>query len=179
VFKWTLKEIIMKKALIIISLLALAPLAHAKDKVTVQDTLHCKAISECPYIFDVLEGDKTFKKALQDFAKQPQAKKDRVWLVGGGTATPSTPVVLGKTTYAVFGTCEPHNCGSNHYVLAYDAKAKKIYGLNTKDTPSKKQVLIGKPSAEVAALLKSYEEGDLLSQLNKPNVKLPLVFKAN
>lgn len=157
------------------SLIALTPFSYAKDKITIQNTLSCKKTADCPYLFDVVDGDKTFKRALQNFAKLSDAKQDAKWIVNGGTSSPSTPVILDKITYAVFGTCEPHNCGSNHYVLAYNPETKKIYGLHTTDLP-KKQTFIGNPSTNLAALLKSYEEGELLEQLNDEKVKLPLIF---
>jgi hypothetical protein len=173
---YTFRELLMMKStLALMGLFVLAPLAAAADKATIQDVLNCKSSSECPYIFDVYAGDKAFKKALNTFSKLPIAKADAKWLANG-TASPSTPVTMGTTTYAIFNVCEPHNCGDNHYVISYDPTKKQVYGLKIAGLEQKKTP-IGKPNPDLLALMSSYENGELAKQLNETNTKFPLMFK--
>ncbi len=159
-----------KYLLTIIGLILASQSVSAK---TVDDVLSCKKISDCPYIFDVYDGDAAFKKALDKFKKLPVASKDD-W-IANGTASPSAPVILDGKTYAIFDVCKPHDCGDNGYSLAYDPEEKKLFGIRVFllkgiSTP------IGDPSIEVIEMLTSYRDGELGKEVNAENSVLPVTF---
>lgn len=142
---------------------------------TIDDVLSCKKNADCPYIFDVYEGDPAFKKAVDKFKKLPIASKDD-W-ISDGTAGPATPVTLKGKTYAIFSVCKPHDCGDNHYSLAYDPEGDKLFGLRILGLKGIK-IPLGDPSIEVIEMLTSYDDegGELRTEVGSENTILPLTF---
>jgi hypothetical protein len=136
---------------------------------TIADAESCKNMSDCPYLFEMVSGDSDFKVAMNKFLNLPQTSKFS-W-IPEGTTTPSLPVILNDNTYILFITCQPHNCGDDGFVIAYQAKTNKLVGLHT-FRESKKVIPINSPSEDEISMMTSFDNGEL----EKIGNKLPITY---
>lgn len=109
-------------------------LGHAaKPLPTVASVLSCHsdtAIGErgsCPYLYDVLKGDKTFARVFKHTLKQAKVP------VLSGPESPLATLKIGNHTYISGDRCEAHNCGSHRYVFIYSPASRKMAGLYQPD----------------------------------------------
>ena len=149
-------------------LLSLPNLSYSK---TIADAASCQKVGDCPYFFDVVSGDKEFKKKIDDFMKLPETINES-W-IPEGTASPSLPIILNDLTYVLFSTCQPHNCGSNSYVLAYQLKTNKLMGLHI-DADNKKTP-VNSPSEDEIKLMIDFHD----NKIGDTQEKLPIKYTAN
>lgn len=165
-----MKRIVMrlKSQKLFFALLLLLPnLSYSK---TIADAASCQKVGDCPYLFDVISGDKEFKKKIDDFMKLPETINES-W-IPEGIAPPSLPVILNDLTYVLFLTCQPHNCDNNSYVLAYQIKTNKLMGLHI--NLGNKKTPVNSPSEDEIKLMIDFYD----NKIQGTEEKLPIKYAA-
>ena len=150
----------------LVVLLSISNSGHTK---TITDAESCKNTGDCPYLFEIVSGDSAFKSAMNKFLQLPEVS-NASWIPEGTTA-PSLPVILNNSTYILFITCQPHNCGDDGFVLAYQTKTNKLVGLHT-FREDKKSIPINAPSEDEIAMMTSFDSGDL----ERSEKELPITY---
>ena len=154
------------KIIFIIVSLSVPSVSFSKS---IADAEACQNKDDCPYLFEMVSGDSKFKKAIDGFMTLPETAND-LWIPEGTTA-PSLPVTIGDSTYILFSTCQPHNCGDNGFILAYQIKTNKIVGLHI--IREGERVPINSPSKIEIAMMTDFDNGNL----EKLGKKLPIKYE--
>ncbi|HJV06242.1 MAG TPA: Ivy family c-type lysozyme inhibitor [Chromobacteriaceae bacterium] len=131
----------------------LAPLSAQAASAKATQALNCQVPSaangyrgNCPYLSDVLKGDKTFRTAFKKTLRANQVPEL------AGPEGPMSPVNVGSQVYISGNRCEAHNCGSHNYVIIYSPTTQRLAGIYQPDGSN--PMWFGQPNGDEQAALR-------------------------